>query len=48
MVLLAFGCEARVGKDTAVNYLVSQKGGFKTSFASPLYDIQEYTYNDWV
>ena len=44
MVLLAFGCEARVGKDTAVDYLMSQKGGFKTSFASPLYDIQEYTY----
>ena len=44
MVLLAFGCEARVGKDTAVDYLVSQNGGFRTSFASPLYDIQDYTY----
>ena len=42
MVLLAFGCEARVGKDTAVDYLMSQKGGFRTSFASPLYDIQDY------
>ena len=44
MVLLAFGCEARVGKDTAVEYLITKNGGLKTSFASPLYDIQEYTH----
>jgi len=44
MVLLAFGCEARVGKDTAVDYLMSRKGGFRTSFATPLYDIQDYVH----
>ena len=44
MVLLAFGCEARVGKDTAVEYLMTKKGGLQKSFASPLYDIQDYTY----
>ena len=42
MVLLAFGCEARVGKDTAVEYLIAKKGGVRSSFASPLYDIQDY------
>ena len=41
---MAFGCEARVGKDTAVDYLMSQKGGVKASFAAPLYDIQVYAY----
>ena len=44
MVLLAFGCEARVGKDTAVEYLIAKKGGVRSSFASPLYDIQDYTH----
>ena len=44
MTLLAFGCEARVGKDTAVDYLISKKGGVKKSFAAPLYDIQHYTH----
>ena len=44
MVLLAFGCEARVGKDTAVEYLITKNGGLKKSFASPLYDIQDYTH----
>ena len=44
MTLLAFGCEARVGKDTAVNYLIGKKGGVKKSFAAPLYDIQHYTH----
>ena len=44
MTLLAFGCEARVGKDTAVDYLIDKKGGVKKSFAAPLYDIQHYTH----
>ena len=44
MALLAFGCEARVGKDTAVDYLISNKGGVRKSFAAPLYDIQSYTH----
>ncbi len=44
MTLLAFGCEARVGKDTAVDYLIGKKGGVKKSFAAPLYDIQHYTH----
>ena len=44
MVLLAFGCEARVGKDTAVEYLITKNGGIKIFFASPLYDIQNYTH----
>ena len=44
MVLLAFGCEAGVGKDTAVNYLVEQKGGTQVSFASPLYDTHDYVH----
>ena len=43
MALIAFGCEARVGKDTAVDYLLSKNGGVKKSFAAPLYDIQHYT-----
>ena len=44
MVLLAFGCEARVGKDSAVEYLITKNDGIKISFASPLYDIQDYTH----
>lgn len=44
MTLLAFGCEARVGKDTAVDYLIGKKGGTKKSFAAPLYDILRYTH----
>lgn len=44
MALLAFGCEARVGKDTAVDYLIAKKGGAKKSFAAPLYDILHYTH----
>ena len=44
MALIAFGCEARVGKDTAVDYLMGKKGGIRKSFAAPLYNIQHYTY----
>jgi hypothetical protein len=36
---LAFGYEARVGKDTAVDYLISKHGGYRLSFAKALYDI---------
>lgn len=39
---IAFGCEARVGKDTAVNYLIDKYGGDKLSFAEPIYDILNY------
>lgn len=40
---IAFGFEARVGKDTAVDYLIKNYGGTRLSFAKPLYDIQSYT-----
>jgi Deoxynucleotide monophosphate kinase len=40
---IAFGFEARVGKDTAVNHLIKNYGGTHLSFAKPLYDIQSYT-----
>ena len=36
---IAFGCQARVGKDTAVKYLIDSHEGVKLSFASPIYDI---------
>ncbi len=34
---LAFGYQNRVGKDTACDYLLSQHGGIKLSFASAVY-----------
>lgn len=37
--MLAFGCQARVGKSTAVEYLLKNYGGKEFSFAAPLYDI---------
>jgi hypothetical protein len=40
-----FGFEARVGKDTAVEYLIKKHGGVRISFASPIYDILEYAQN---
>lgn len=36
---IAFGYEARVGKDTAVDHLISKYGGYRLSFAKALYDI---------
>jgi len=39
---IAFGCEARVGKDTSVDYLIQKYGGVKLSFAAALYDILDY------
>lgn len=39
---IAFGCEARVGKDTAVNYLKEKYGGIRYSFAEALYNILHY------
>ena len=39
---IAFGGKMGVGKDTAVNYMISKLGGEKTSFAGPIYDILYY------
>lgn len=41
-IRLAFGCQARVGKTTAVNYLISRYGGVEKFFAEPLYSILHY------
>ncbi len=35
----AFGCQARVGKDTACEYLKEQYGGVVYHFSDPLYQI---------
>jgi len=40
---LAFGINSGSGKDTSVDYLISKYGGRKYSFASPLYDILNYS-----
>jgi Deoxynucleotide monophosphate kinase len=42
MVKIAFGYDRRVGKDTSCDYLLSNYGGVKLSFATPLYDILSY------
>ena len=39
---IVFGFEARVGKDTAVDYLIKKHGGIRISFAAPIYEILEY------
>ncbi len=40
---VGFGYEARVGKDTAASFLISQYGGgVHLSFAAPLYEIQAF------
>lgn len=44
-MLIGFGCQARVGKDTAAEYLISKYGGVRVSFAQPLYDCQTYIQN---
>lgn len=39
---VAFGYQARVGKDTAAEYLKNKHGGVTLSFAAALYDIMNY------
>lgn len=39
---IAFGCQARTGKSTAVDYLISQHEGVEMSFAGPLYNILHF------
>lgn len=40
--LLAFGYQARVGKDTAAAYLKTKNGGIILSFAKAIYDIMDF------
>jgi len=42
---IAFGYKAGVGKDTAVNYLVSTKGGTNVKFSSGLYELMRFAQN---
>src|SRR5437016_8811232 len=42
MVRIAFGCESRVGKDTACEYLQNKYGGKIIRLAKPLYKILFY------
>lgn len=39
---IAFGCQARVGKDTAADYLRDVYGGECKKFSTPLYDILHF------
>lgn len=39
---IAFGCQARVGKDTVCEYLQQKYGGKILRFAAPLYDILHF------
>lgn len=39
---IAFGCQARVGKDTACDYLQQKYGGVIHHFSDSLYDILHY------
>lgn len=41
-IRIAFGCQKRVGKDTAAEFFESQLGATRLSFAEPLYDILEF------
>ena len=41
-IRIAFGCQARVGKDTACEYLKEKYGGTVYHFSDPLYDILHY------
>jgi len=41
-IKIAFGCQARVGKDTAADYLIDVYGGECKKFSTPLYDILHY------
>ena len=40
---IAFGCQARVGKDTACEYLQKRYGGVIYHFSDPLYQIMHYS-----
>jgi Deoxynucleotide monophosphate kinase len=42
-IRIAFGSQARIGKDTAVEYLLKKHGGVSFSFASTIYDVLYYT-----
>lgn len=42
---VAFGCEARVGKDSVCAMLQQKHGGTTFSFAQPIYDIMHYAQN---
>lgn len=42
---IAFGYNMRVGKDTAVEYLINKLNGKRISFSEPLYDILHYAQN---
>lgn len=42
---IAFGCQARVGKDTACSYLALNYGGKILSFAEPLYELLYHCQN---
>jgi hypothetical protein len=41
-IKIAFGGKMGVGKDSAVDFLISKYNGKKLSFAKPLYDILHY------
>ena len=40
---IAFGCQARVGKDTACDYLVEKHGGTKMRISQVLYDLLHHS-----
>lgn len=42
MIRIAFGFQARVGKDTAADFLVLKYGGEKFAFAAPLKEIRDF------
>ena len=42
MIRIGFGFQARVGKDTATDFLVFKYGGTKVAFADPLKEIRDF------
>jgi len=40
---IAFGCQSRIGKDTACEYLKNKYGGTVLAFSDPLYHIMNYS-----
>lgn len=42
MFRIAFGSKARVGKDTAADYVIGRLGGTTLRIAEPVYDIAKY------
>lgn len=42
MFRIAFGSKARVGKDTATDYIIGKLGGVTLRIADPVYDIAKY------